>query len=220
MSRPAKWGLLQTASVAPSHDDSGYVGLSRLLTLLPAVNRDFLVGKAAPVGTPQFSQHSCHLGVICTHLQVLSADGYRGCKMRGEIQRVGVGLLATVTLLSGLNAQQSGGSGSRTSQPRMSVPATPNTTMNRPQTVYYIGKVVTDTGMAPPTSVGVLRVCNGMSRRMAFTGSDGSFSFMLGNQPNSQLSDATDDSRLFGADSQYARNSPGMMSQSNPSSLL
>jgi tetratricopeptide (TPR) repeat protein len=86
--------------------------------------------------------------------------------------------------------------------------------------MYYMGKVVVDTGMAPPASVAVLRFCNGLSRRETSTSGDGSFSFMVGNQATSPLADASDDTRQFGTSGQLSRNNPFAVTQNGPESVV
>src|ERR1035438_6061658 len=124
--------------------------------------------------------------------------------MLREIRPVGVGLLVSVFLLTASIAQQSGTTGGKATLSKAPVRVNPNPT-NTPQTIYYMGKVVMDTGMEPPAPVGVLRVCNGNSHREAFTSNDGSFSFVVGDRSISALADASDDTRPLGADSQYSR---------------
>jgi len=55
-----------------------------------------------------------------------------------------------------------------------------------------------DAGMEPPSPVAVLRVCNGFRHRETYTGSDGTFSFMVGDRSNDMLPDASEDTRGFG----------------------
>jgi len=74
------------------------------------------------------------------------------------------------------------------------------------QPVFYAGKVLLDTGTAPPASVAILRLCNGQGRRVTFTAADGSFSFMVGDRASDALQDASDSSRGFGPESQFSRN--------------
>ena len=132
---------------------------------------------------------------------------------------VGMGLLVSALLLAGANAQTSGGG--KPTQPKTPTRVTPNTNpTNPPQTVYYMGKVLMDTGMSPPTPVAVIRVCNGSGRREAFTSSDGSFSFMVGDRSNANLPDASDDTRQVGYDSPYARSNPLTVGPNNPESTV
>src|SRR5271165_870445 len=129
--------------------------------------------------------------------------------MRTQFQRTGVGVLVSLLLQVGVNAQQSGTSAGKVPQPRAPVPTVPNTIPSNPQrTVYYYGKVVLDTGMAPPTPVAVLRVCNGSSHKQTMTSGDGSFSFMVGDRTNDLIPDASEDSRGFGPDSLSSRSNP------------
>jgi Tfp pilus assembly protein PilF len=130
-----------------------------------------------------------------------------------------VGLLVSVFLLTASIAQQSGTTGGKATLSKAPVRVNPNPT-NTPQTIYYMGKVVMDTGMEPPAPVGVLRVCNGNSHREAFTSSDGSFSFVVGDRTSSLLADASDDTRPFGADSQYSRSNPVAGGPSAPESVI
>jgi hypothetical protein len=50
-------------------------------------------------------------------------------------------------------------------------------TVSRP--MYVSGRVVMDDGTAPPSSVTIVRTCNGISRAMGYTNSKGDFSFDL-----------------------------------------
>jgi tetratricopeptide (TPR) repeat protein len=126
--------------------------------------------------------------------------------MTRDRARVGASLLISVVLLAAADAQQGGGGG-KTNQPKTPVRVNPNPTVP-PQSIYYMGRVVLDTGMEPPAPVAVMRVCNGSGRREAFTSSDGSFSFMVGDRSNANLPDASEDTRQFGSDSQYSRSNP------------
>lgn len=126
--------------------------------------------------------------------------------MKRDGARVGASLLISVVLLAAADAQQGGGGG-KTNQPKTPVRVNPNPTVP-PQSIYYMGRVVLDTGMEPPAPVAVMRVCNGSGRREAFTSSDGSFSFMVGDRSNANLPDASEDTRQFGSDSQYSRSNP------------
>jgi tetratricopeptide (TPR) repeat protein len=139
--------------------------------------------------------------------------------MRQDIQLVGVGFVVSVFLLAGSSAQQGGSSGAKTAQPKAPVRVNPNST-SPPQKIYYTGKVVMDTGIGPPASVAVLRVCNGSIRRETFTSSDGSFSFMVGDQSNTPVPDASDDTRQFGPDSQFSRSNPLMAGPNAPESTI
>jgi tetratricopeptide (TPR) repeat protein len=122
---------------------------------------------------------------------------------------------------SGLNAQQGGAGGGKPTTSKIPPRVTPTMPTVPSQTSYYTGKVVMDTGIAPPTPVAVLRVCNGLSRRETFTSADGAFSFIVGDKINEVMADASDDSRGFGADSQYSRSMvPGMGQTNNPQSPL
>ena len=136
--------------------------------------------------------------------------------MRRDIQLVGASLLVCLFLLGGSNAQKSGaGGGKVVPQPTAPVRVNPTPT-NPPQTIYYMGKVVLDVGMEPPSPVAVLRICNGVSRREAFTSGDGSFSIILGDRANSGLPDASEDTRQIGPDIQGSRADPmTMIGQSN-----
>lgn len=77
-----------------------------------------------------------------------------------------------------------------------------------------------DTGMAPPSSVPILRVCNGVIRREAFTSSDGSFSFTVGDRTSDMLADASEDSRDVSSMSQTAMNSTMLANQTNMQSPI
>jgi cytochrome c-type biogenesis protein CcmH/NrfG len=118
-------------------------------------------------------------------------------------------------LSSGANAQQGGAGGGKSGVAKVPPRVTPTTPTAPTQTSYYTGKVVLDTGIAPPTPVAVLRVCNGLSRRETFTSADGAFSFMVGDKFNEVMPDASDDTRGFGADSQYSRGTVSAMGPTN-----
>ena len=72
-----------------------------------------------------------------------------------------------------------------------------------------------DNGMAPPSSVPILRICNGIIRRQAFTSSDGSFSFTVGDRATDMLADASEDSRDVSNMGPMAMNSTMLANQNN-----
>ena len=138
--------------------------------------------------------------------------------MRRDMQLAGACLLTSICLLLLLgsgNAQQGG----KATPPKSPVRISPTPSVP-PQTVYYMGKVVMDTGMEPPSPVAVLRVCNGTSRRETMTSGDGAFSFTVGDRANSLMPDASEDTRQIGPDSQTSRSDPMTMGQSNFSSPI
>lgn len=137
--------------------------------------------------------------------------------MGRDIQLCGAGFVLIVSLLGGANAQQSGGG--KSAAPKSATRSVPSP-QTLPQTIYFMGKVVMDTGGAPPTSVPVYRVCNGTSRRQAFTSGDGSFAFMVGDRASNPLPDASDDTRQFGPDNQLSRSDATVMGLSSFSSPL
>lgn len=100
-------------------------------------------------------------------------------------------------------AQQQGSGGT---QPVGRSPA--RTTSISPATsqrpFFYAGKVLLDSGTAPPNPVVILRVCNGIGRKETLTGADGSFSFMVGDKLREVTPDATDDTRTLAADNQLS----------------
>ncbi len=120
-------------------------------------------------------------------------------------------ILLMAFLLTVANAQQGGLNGGVVPPTKAPTRTGPSTAPPGPQpTIYYTGKVLLDTGMAPPEPAAVLRVCNGASRRQTMTSVDGSFSFMTGDRNNDLLPDASDDTRGFGPDVQMGRsNSTG-----------
>jgi cytochrome c-type biogenesis protein CcmH/NrfG len=126
---------------------------------------------------------------------------------------VGVGLFVSVVLLAGSNAQQNGTSGGKGAAPKSPIRVSPTIPTNPQQTIYYMGKVVMDTGMEPPSPVAVLRVCNGLSRREVFTSSEGSFSFMVGDRVSSMTPDASEDTRQIGPNMQGSGSDPMMLGQ-------
>lgn len=142
---------------------------------------------------------------------------FRGCGMRTLIHPMGTGVVAFVLLLGSASAQQGGTSSGKVAQPKIATRTNPNTLPTNPQpTIFYSGKVVLDSGMAPPSPVTVLRVCNGTGRRETMTAGDGSFSFMLGDRNNALLPDASDDTHGFGPDSFSSRSNPLTTVQRNP----
>ena len=143
---------------------------------------------------------------------------HRGCRMRRDVQLAGMALLTSVLLIGGLSGQQTGG-GSKSTQSKVPSSVTPST-IGPPKTVFYMGRVVMDTGMAPPASVAVVRVCNGMGHREAFTSGDGSFSFMMGDRSANPIPDPSDDSQQYGSDNQYSKSNPLIMAQTSPDSAI
>ncbi|HZM10487.1 MAG TPA: tetratricopeptide repeat protein, partial [Candidatus Limnocylindrales bacterium] len=143
--------------------------------------------------------------------------GKLGCIMRKGFQLIEAVLVIVVFLLGSASAQQGGAAGSKTVQPKAPTRVTPTPTVP-PQTFYYSGKVVMDTGMAPPSPVAILRICNSSSRRETFTSGDGGFSFVVGDRAPSMMPDASEDTRSFGSDSQTSRNDPMTTGQNNFSS--
>jgi cytochrome c-type biogenesis protein CcmH/NrfG len=127
-------------------------------------------------------------------------------------------LAVCVLLLIGANAQRRGSSGSKTtaSAPGVVSGTTTPSTTNPQQTIYYAGKVMLDSGIAPP-SVAVLRVCNGFRHRETYTSADGSFSFMVGDRTSDALPDASEDTREFSGTyaGQPATGNPMTLGQSN-----
>ncbi|HEX8893065.1 MAG TPA: tetratricopeptide repeat protein [Terriglobales bacterium] len=69
-------------------------------------------------------------------------------------------------------------------------------------------------------SVPILRVCNGMIRRQAFTSSDGSFSFTVGDRASDTLTDASEDPRDVSNMGQTAINSTMLAAQNNSQSPI
>lgn len=137
--------------------------------------------------------------------------------MRRYFQLAGAALAVSVSLLTVAEAQRNTG-GSKVSAPSSGTTGRTNPTTNAPQqNVYYVGKVVLDTGTAPPSSVAVMRICNGFRHRETFTSSDGSFSFMLGDRSNDNMvPDASDDTREFGLNNPQRPNAnPMTLGQSN-----
>jgi Flp pilus assembly protein TadD len=138
--------------------------------------------------------------------------------MQRNVQRVGLALLISFFWAAGSSAQQATTGAAKATQPKPPVRVSPNPRYPT-QTIYYMGKVVLDTGIAPPSPVAILRVCNGVSRRETFSSGDGGFSFMVGDRMRNMLPDASEDTRPFGPDSQTSRGDP-MMGQSNFSSPI
>ena len=57
--------------------------------------------------------------------------------------------------------------------------------------LFLSGSVLLTDGTLPPESVVIERVCNGRVRREGYTDSKGNFSFLVGGQPSSALTDAS-----------------------------
>lgn len=117
-------------------------------------------------------------------------------------------------------AQQSGSNAGKGAVLRLPNRNTTNSSANVQQTFFYMGRVLLDTGIAPSTPVPILRMCNGFSRRETFTANDGSFSFMVGDRFRDVTPDASDDTRTFGADSQFSRSTIVSTNQNNPLSVV
>ena len=77
-----------------------------------------------------------------------------------------------------------------------------------------------DVGMPPPSSVAVVRVCNGISRRETFTSSDGSFSFLLGDRASDMVADASEDAQGNAPNPQVFRSNPTAFGQTNSQSAI
>ena len=117
-------------------------------------------------------------------------------------------------------AQQSGSNAGKGGVLRLPNRTTTNSSANAQQTIFYTGRVLLDTGIAPSTPVPILRMCNGFSRRETYSASDGSFSFMVGDRFRDVTPDASDDTRTFGADSQFARSAIVTTNQNNAQSIV
>ena len=146
---------------------------------------------------------------------------FGGWLMRGKI-RYSICILGIWVLFSATgNTQQGGSGGGKGSSTR--VPSRPpaNTGARPQQPVFFSGKVVLDTGTPPPAAVGIIRTCNGNSRRQTYSLGDGSFSFMLGDGNFSETTlDATEDSRGFGTDGTFSRPNQFPNSPMDPRSLM
>ena len=125
-----------------------------------------------------------------------------------------------VCLLPLAAAQQSGSNAGKGAVLRLPSRTTTNSPANAQQTVFYTGKVLLDTGIAPSAPVPILRMCNGFSRRETYSANDGSFSFMVGDRFRDVTPDASDDTRTFSADSQFSRSAIVSTSQNNPVSAM
>jgi cytochrome c-type biogenesis protein CcmH/NrfG len=136
--------------------------------------------------------------------------------MRGRIIQLSRNAFAVMLLGGAMIGQQS----SPNSNKGTVVRTLPRNTTTSPnvvqQPVFYAGRVMLDTGIAPPSPAAIVRICNGISRRETLTAPDGSFSFMLGDRYSEVIPDASDDTRNFSADTQFSR---GMVTSSgqNPS---
>ncbi len=124
--------------------------------------------------------------------------------------------IALVVLLSSAAAQPGSGGSKPVSRPSARTTNDPSAATQ--QLVFYVGKVVLDSGTAPSAPVAVLRVCNGFVRRETFTGADGSFSVVLGDPFRDVAPDPSDDSRTSSDNSQFPRTqvaSNGQLSTQN-----
>ena len=73
-----------------------------------------------------------------------------------------------------------------TTTPTTSTPSTttPSSIPNMSRPMYVSGRVLTEEGTPPPSSVTIVRVCNGVSRAMGYTDTKGNFSFDLNHADN------------------------------------
>ncbi len=102
-------------------------------------------------------------------------------------------VLGVFTFLQSAVAQK-GGKGNANGAPNipaLTPPNQPDVTLQR-QPIFISGKVLLDGGMAPPESVLIERVCNGMARREGYTDAKGHFEFQLGQ--NNGIQDASESS--------------------------
>ena len=140
--------------------------------------------------------------------------------MRGRIQ-YSVHILNILVMFAVIASAQQGGSDSRKIPPTRGTSRTPPTSSFPQQPVFFSGKVILDTGTAPPAPVVIIRNCNGVSRRQTFAAGDGSFSFMIGDRNfNEAMPDATEDSRGFGSDSPTSFANLAGTSPTNPQSVM
>jgi tetratricopeptide (TPR) repeat protein len=107
-------------------------------------------------------------------------------------------LLLTTACSIPLYGQAKGGSpaGTGTTTPTTpTLPTTPSPTTTTPTTttpsyptmtrpLYVSGRVMTEDGTTPPSSVTIVRICNGVTRAMGYTDSKGNFSFDLNHADN------------------------------------
>ena len=143
-----------------------------------------------------------------------------GGYMREAIRLVSFGIVTYFLLLVAAAGQQTGSNAPKGAVLRMPSPATNNSPANAQQTVFYVGKVLLDTGIAPATPVPIVRICNGTSRRETYTAGDGSFSFLVGDRFRDVTPDASDDTRTFGADSQFSRGAIVPTNSNSPMSAV
>jgi cytochrome c-type biogenesis protein CcmH/NrfG len=109
--------------------------------------------------------------------------------------------IVLLTLLSSSAAQQGSGGNKPVTRPPVQTSNNPSAATQQP--VFYVGKVVLDSGTAPTAPVAILRVCNGIVRRETFTGADGSFSVVLGDPFRDTATDPSDDSRTSSDNGQF-----------------
>lgn len=159
-----------------------------------------------------FSQLWCHLGVLFSTLFA----GSPGVEMSGYNTTATL-ILVAIGLFSPNVWSQTGGR----SRPPATRPSRNTATTNANQPVFYTGKVVLDTGVAPPTPVAIIRNCNGVTRRETMSSSDGSFSFMVGADRYSDYApESADDTHGFSADAQSSRSTMIATNQLNPQSPM
>lgn len=138
--------------------------------------------------------------------------------MRGKVQCL-VRILVISVLSASIGSAQQSGSDSHKAPPSRVPSRTPATDLPQ-QPVFFSGKVVLDTGTAPPAQVAIIRSCNGVNRRQTYATGDGSFSFMIGDRNSNETTlDATEDSRGFGTDSPFSRSNSTAINAPSPRSI-
>jgi tetratricopeptide (TPR) repeat protein len=133
--------------------------------------------------------------------------------MNNQVRLACVYVTVCVLFVTSASAQRNSTTGSRPAVPRSPNRSTQPTLP--PQIVYYTGKVVMDTGIAPPSTVAIMRVCNGMSRRETFTSADGAFSFTVGDRAADMVAEASQDNRDMSSNGQFTPSNPMTMGQTN-----
>jgi tetratricopeptide (TPR) repeat protein len=124
--------------------------------------------------------------------------------MRGNVRHLSTFAFVIVFAAMTALAQQSG-TGSRGGTVRPMPRTNTQPVPNQQQPVFYAGRVMLDTGIAPPMQVAIVRTCNGVSRRETYAAADGSFSFVAGDRNTEVAPEASDDMRTMSTDTPYMR---------------
>ncbi|MBZ5723558.1 MAG: tetratricopeptide repeat protein [Acidobacteriia bacterium] len=118
------------------------------------------------------------------------------------------------------------GTGGITGRTTGSIPSTtnnPNNAPSIPQPIFLSGRVMLEDGTAPPDTVTIERVCNGVPHAEGYTDSRGYFGIQLGQNNNGVLQDASETGGPGGgmqnAGTGFGRSSMGSLPGGGPSSM-